>query len=217
MALTRALVIRPTVLLLDEPTSNLDQKLREDMRLEIFALQRRLGIATILVTHDQEEALSISDTMIVMNNGCIEQMGTPTEIYDKPATRFVASFIGNMNFVPAKALANATAGSPCQVQIGEHSFQVTAQKNVSAGDQVEIGIRPERCTLLPASATSAEKPVATGKIKQRIFTGSSVSTHVTCGDATLAVSSYNAGSNGHPLDIGAQVQIVADMTDACAY
>jgi ABC-type Fe3+/spermidine/putrescine transport system ATPase subunit len=98
VALARALVIRPAVLLLDEPLSNLDLKLREGMRVEIAALQRRLGITTVFVTHDQGEALVMSDRIAVMNAGRIEQLGRPAEIYERPATRFVAEFIGRMNF-----------------------------------------------------------------------------------------------------------------------
>src|SRR6185295_12759752 len=94
VALARALVIRPTVLLLDEPLSNLDLKLREEMRLEITSLQRRLGITTILVTHDQGEALVVSDRVAVMNKGQIEQIAPPIDIYERPASRFVAEFIG---------------------------------------------------------------------------------------------------------------------------
>ncbi|MFN2646538.1 MAG: ABC transporter ATP-binding protein [Burkholderiales bacterium] len=99
VALARALVIRPTVLLLDEPLSNLDLKLREEMRVEIATLQRRLGITTVFVTHDQGEALVMSDRIAVMNAGRIDQVGTPSEIYERPATRFVAEFIGRMNFL----------------------------------------------------------------------------------------------------------------------
>jgi ABC-type Fe3+/spermidine/putrescine transport system ATPase subunit len=98
VALARALVIRPTVLLLDEPLSNLDLKLREEMRVEIAGLQRRLGITTVFVTHDQGEALVMSDRIAVMNAGRIEQLGRPAEIYERPASRFVAEFIGRMNF-----------------------------------------------------------------------------------------------------------------------
>ncbi|HYI85668.1 MAG TPA: ABC transporter ATP-binding protein, partial [Burkholderiales bacterium] len=101
VALARALVIRPAVLLLDEPLSNLDLKLREEMRVEIAGLQRRLGITTVFVTHDQGEALVMSDRVAVMNAGRIEQLGTPADVYERPATRFVAQFIGRMNFFRA--------------------------------------------------------------------------------------------------------------------
>jgi ABC-type Fe3+/spermidine/putrescine transport system ATPase subunit len=101
VALARALVIRPAVLLLDEPLSNLDLKLREEMRVEIAGLQRRLGITTVFVTHDQGEALVMSDRIAVMNAGRIEQLGSPADVYERPATRFVAQFIGRMNFFRA--------------------------------------------------------------------------------------------------------------------
>jgi len=101
VALARALVIRPAVLLLDEPLSNLDLKLREEMRVEIAGLQRRLGITTVFVTHDQGEALVMSDRIAVMNAGRIEQLGTAADVYERPATRFVAQFIGRMNFFRA--------------------------------------------------------------------------------------------------------------------
>jgi putative spermidine/putrescine transport system ATP-binding protein len=103
VALARALVIRPRVLLLDEPLSNLDLKLREEMRVEIAAIQRRLAITTVFVTHDQGEALVMSDRIAVMHAGRIEQVGTPAEIYERPATRFVAEFIGRMNFFASGA------------------------------------------------------------------------------------------------------------------
>ena len=100
VALARAVVIRPSVLLLDEPLSNLDLKLREAMRLEIVALQKQLGITTIFVTHDQAEALEMSDRIVVMSHGRVEQIGTPEDIYERPATRNVATFIGQMNLLP---------------------------------------------------------------------------------------------------------------------
>ncbi len=100
VALARALVIRPTVLLLDEPLSNLDLKLREEMRLEITTLQRRLGITTILVTHDQGEALAVSDRIAVMNRGRVEQIGSPDDVYERPASRFVAGVHGHHELLP---------------------------------------------------------------------------------------------------------------------
>ncbi len=99
VALARALVIRPTLLLLDEPLSNLDARLRADLRLEIRRIQKTLGITTVLVTHDQEEALTVSDRVAVVHNGRLQQLGTPDELYRKPANRFVAEFVGKMNRV----------------------------------------------------------------------------------------------------------------------
>ena len=116
VALARALVIRPAVLLLDEPLSNLDLKLREEMRVEIAGLQRRLGITTVFVTHDQGEALVMSDRIAVMNAGRIEQLGTAADVYERPATRFVAQFIGRMNFF--RADGKTVAIRPERAQLG---------------------------------------------------------------------------------------------------
>src|SRR5690606_16897241 len=108
VALARAIIMEPRVLLFDEPLSNLDAKLRDQMRVEIRELQQRLGITTLYVTHDQIEAMSISDRIVVMNGGVIEQIGTPREIYARPATRFVAEFIGKANFLKAIVLDGET-------------------------------------------------------------------------------------------------------------
>jgi putative spermidine/putrescine transport system ATP-binding protein len=116
VALARALVIRPAVLLLDEPLSNLDLKLREEMRVEIAGLQRRLGITTVFVTHDQGEALVMSDRIAVRNAGRIEQLGTPADVYERPATRFVAQFIGRMNFLRGEG--KTVAIRPERAQLG---------------------------------------------------------------------------------------------------
>jgi putative spermidine/putrescine transport system ATP-binding protein len=116
VALARALVIRPAVLLLDEPLSNLDLKLREEMRVEIAGLQRRLGITTVFVTHDQGEALVMSDRIAVMNAGRIEQLGSPADVYERPATGFVAQFIGRMNFLRGEGKTMAIR--PERAQLG---------------------------------------------------------------------------------------------------
>jgi putative spermidine/putrescine transport system ATP-binding protein len=146
VALARALVIRPDLLLLDEPLSNLDLKLREGMRIEILALQRRLGIATVFVTHDQGEALIMSDRVAVMNAGVIEQIGTPSEIYEMPATRFVAEFIGRMNFLSGTALnRDGHNGVIHFAQGGRLTLALPA--GVMTGAAVEIAVRPERARL----------------------------------------------------------------------
>jgi iron(III) transport system ATP-binding protein len=111
VAIARALAIEPAILLMDEPLSNLDAKLRERMRFELRELQRRTGIATLYVTHDQAEAMVLSDQIVVMNNGRIEQMGTPEEIYDRPLTRFVSDFIGLSNIFPIETVAPSEAGA----------------------------------------------------------------------------------------------------------
>ena len=139
VALARALVYRPRVLLLDEPLAALDRKLRESMRDELRAIQRAVGITTIFVTHDQAEALGLSDRIAVMNGGRIEQLGAPRDLYERPATRFVADFIGSSTVLRGRAIdcdRVALAGGP---------FASPAPPSASA--RVELAIRPERVRL----------------------------------------------------------------------
>jgi len=141
VALARALAIRPQVLLLDEPLSALDAKIRVSLRAEIRSIQQRLGITTIYVTHDQEEALSLSDRIVVMNVGVIEQVGTPSEIYNFPKTAFVANFVGTLN------TANAEVVDPDRsiISVDGVPFETAKDlKNRKKGDKVRISIRPER-------------------------------------------------------------------------
>ena len=149
VALARALAISPGLLLLDEPLSALDARVRVRLRQEIKELQRRVGVTTIMVTHDQEEALTMADRIVVMNRGRIEQIGSPSEIYRNPATAFVADFIGAMTFIPGEAL------DPTHVRIGSLVFE-TALYSIRAGSAVSVGIRPEevRVRNLPADAVN---------------------------------------------------------------
>jgi ABC-type Fe3+/spermidine/putrescine transport system ATPase subunit len=146
VAFARALVTRPEVLLLDEPLSNLDAKLRVHMRLEIRKLQQDLGITTIYVTHDQEEAMSLSDHVVVMNDGRIEQQGLPHDIYEKPASRFVADFIGTSNFVPAQVLQ--VNGRNLILEVLGKTLSLTApERQFQSGDSALLVIRPEHLHL----------------------------------------------------------------------
>ena len=142
VALARALVMEPKVLLMDEPLSNLDAKLRESMRTEIRRIQRRLGITSVYVTHDQIEAMTLSDRVVVMNGGLIEQVGTPAEIYRPPRTRFVAGFIGRANFIEARVLD----GKPGNLMVSVYG-QAVRLSNVKeaypAGTQLTLIARPE--------------------------------------------------------------------------
>jgi putative spermidine/putrescine transport system ATP-binding protein len=151
VALARALVIRPALLLLDEPLSNLDLKLREEMRIEIASLQRRLGIATVFVTHDQDEALTMSDRIAVMRQGRIEQIGAPRDIYERPATEFVATFIGTINMLRSKIVGRSTCGS-VMLETAAGPARLPAGAAL-AGDDTLLTIRPERLNLAaPGSA-----------------------------------------------------------------
>jgi putative spermidine/putrescine transport system ATP-binding protein len=143
VALARALAIEPTVLLLDEPLSALDAKIRVALRHEIRQIQRQLGITTVYVTHDQEEALELSDRIVVMSEGRIEQVGTPFEIYNFPSTGFVASFVGTLNAVPAR-IADAAGRA---LTIGGHAVRTASSLDGQPSDHVMVAIRPEMITI----------------------------------------------------------------------
>ncbi len=151
VALARALVYRPRVLLLDEPLAALDKKLREEMRDELRAIQRSVGITTVFVTHDQAEALGLSDRIAVMSRGRIEQLGAPREIYERPASRFVADFIGASTVLRGRAVADdRVALSP------DLTIRVRVGGILRVGEQVELAIRPERVRLAAAGEGTAE-------------------------------------------------------------
>jgi len=148
VALARALVMEPKVLLMDEPLSNLDAKLRESMRSEIRRIQRSLGITSVYVTHDQIEAMTLSDRVVIMNQGLIEQAGTPVEVYRHPRTRFVADFIGRANFIPAVVL-NGKPGE-LSVSVFGQQLQLAAVKDTfREGSQITLLARPEMIELAP--------------------------------------------------------------------
>ena len=152
VALARAIATSPGLLLLDEPLSALDAKVRVHLRHEVKELQRRLGVTTIMVTHDQEEALTMADRIVVMNQGVIEQVGTPLEIYRHPQTAFVADFIGTMNFLPGRVVA------PDRVEMGQQALCCEAGGLVQ-GTDVTIAIRPEDI-LVQGAARDGENAVA---------------------------------------------------------
>ncbi len=150
MALARALATSPSLLLLDEPLSALDARVRVRLRDEIKDLQRRLGVTTIMVTHDQEEAMAMADRIVVMNHGVIEQVGTPIEIYTRPATAFVADFVGHMTFFDARV---RDAG---HVEAGSLTLAVP-NLDAAAGSAVRIGFRPEEVQVRAANQTADNK------------------------------------------------------------
>ena len=137
VALARALATSPSLLLLDEPLSALDARVRVHLREEIKALQRRLGVTTIMVTHDQEEALALADEIVVMNRGRVEQIGTPTEIYNAPATAFIADFVGEMNMLDATILAAN------RIRVGALTLSSAHAEARTPGERVQVGLRPE--------------------------------------------------------------------------
>jgi putative spermidine/putrescine transport system ATP-binding protein len=191
VALARALAFEPKILLLDEPLSALDAKIRVALRHEIRAIQRQLGITTVYVTHDQEEALSLSDRVVVMSEGRMEQVGTPFEIYNFPTTAFVASFVGTLN-VLAGTIVEAGRG---EVSIAGQTISLTRKFEGRAGQEVRVALRPEMATLgdRPAGSTRL-----TGKVADVSFLGSIVRIRVDVGRAG-GPSGGNGSSDGQVL------------------
>jgi spermidine/putrescine transport system ATP-binding protein len=190
VALARALVNRPKVLLLDEPLGALDLKLRKAMQLELKALQNRLQITFVYVTHDQEEALTMSDRIAVMSRGHVLQIGTPQQVYDRPTNRFVADFIGETNFLEGVFKARG-ADRGVVVVDGELPIRVPVEKSVEASSSVVIAIRPEKITVSeqPAGADSV-----VGTVEEVIYTGTDTRYLVRItSKSVLAVRQQNVG------------------------
>ncbi|MDH3239354.1 MAG: ABC transporter ATP-binding protein [Alphaproteobacteria bacterium] len=172
LALARALVREPAVLLLDEPLSNLDAKLREETRTEIRDLVKRLGITTIYVTHDQLEALTMSDVIAVMDQGLIVQEGSPVEIYRTPAVRFVADFIGLTNFIEGRITSVTANGSNMgDVETASGMIKCELPTGSTTGDKVVIVIRPEDVNLMPASTAAGGENMLQGEVAAAMFMG----------------------------------------------
>ena len=177
VALARAWVVEPSVLLFDEPLSNLDAKLRVSMRTEIRKIQQKVGITAIYVTHDQAEAMSISDKIIIMNGGIVEQMGTPQETYYYPKSEFVADFIGEANFLKGKVTA------PNQIMVNGIEIQ-TNTGNLKIGKDCKLVLRPE-------SATLGEEGIVPCEVVYSCFMGSYQNYHVMVGDTLVKLEEYN--------------------------
>jgi len=166
VALARAIVCEPRLVLLDEPLAALDAELRRSMRLFLKDLQRKIQTTFVFVTHDQEEAISISDRIVVMNHGRIEQVGTPVEVYDQPANTFVARFFGENNILPAQVLADVGEGVIIRSALGDHPIEVRPQAKALA-----VAIRPERLRLHRDQLGVAGPGTAPARIEQMIYLG----------------------------------------------
>ncbi len=184
VALARTLAIEPRVLLLDEPLSNLDAQLRHHMRRELVALQRRLGITTIFVTHDQEEALTTADRMAVMDKGVIQQIGTPVELFDTPVSRFVAEFIGSVNILRGSIVGGAGGDARFSSSAGE--FGVPAGEENHSSGEISVAFRPH--ALLIARQDADRDPLRawlSAKVTEREFLGEFVRYRLQAGDTEL--------------------------------
>jgi spermidine/putrescine transport system ATP-binding protein len=167
VALARALVLDPAVLLLDEPLGALDAKLRKALQVELKALQETVGITFVYVTHDQEEALTMSDRLAVMSNGRIEQIGGPKEVYEEPATAYVADFLGTSNMM--KAQADGRTGDGCRVRLGD--FELSARRgDTDASGTVRLVIRPERVRIEPRGESGPNRVPA--MVERHVYLGS---------------------------------------------
>ncbi|HET7160777.1 MAG TPA: ABC transporter ATP-binding protein [Burkholderiales bacterium] len=180
VALARTLAIEPQVLLLDEPLSNLDAKLRVQMRRELSALQKKLGITTIFVTHDQEEAMTTADRIAVMDEGVIQQVGTPLDLFDNPANRFVANFVGSINLLPGRILKAADGVA----MIDTPALGRLPLRHAQAPREVEIALRPHTLALATAPGASERIWVA-GAIIEREFVGELVRYTIQIGETLL--------------------------------
>jgi putative spermidine/putrescine transport system ATP-binding protein len=192
VSLARALAIRPNVLLLDEPLSALDAKIRVSLRAEIRSIQKRLGITAIFVTHDQEEALSISDRIVVMYDGNVEQVGTPFDIYNFPRTSFVANFVGSLN------TADAEVVDPEKGLLNMDGVQLVSAAKMDArrkGDKVRIAIRPERFSF---ASDGKKANVLDCQIENITFLGSVVRVHILIGKTRFTMDTFNYPSLALP-------------------
>jgi spermidine/putrescine transport system ATP-binding protein len=191
VALARALVLRPAVLLLDEPLGALDAKIRKQLRLELKALQEEVGITFVFVTHDQEEALSMSDRVAVMSNGRIEQIGTPAEVYESPATVFVADFLGVSNLMDAQAESDPVHPEHCTVAVGDFRLRAGCG-DLAASGPVKIVARPERLQLLEHG--DPRPNCVPGLVERTVYVGASVQVMVRLATgAQLQASIANTG------------------------
>lgn len=200
VALARALAPRPNVLLLDEPLSALDAKIRVSLREEIREIQKKLGITTIFVTHDQEEALSISDRVVVMYQGRADQIDTPFEIYNRPKTRFVATFVGTLSIIEA-TVADPAANT---VTIGDRTITIPESLgNTKPGDKISLALRPEAMSLHPSDKREFS---LSGKVEAMSFLGSVIRTRLNVDGNALSFDVFN--------DPSLKLPVVGDVIEA---
>ncbi len=195
VALARALIFSPSLVLLDEPLGALDAQLRQHLQLEIKQIQRRLGLTVVAVTHDQNEALTMSDRIAVMNDGRVLQIDRPEVVYERPASRFVASFLGESNFLSGVVSHGDEHAGVAEVA-GCGAFQFVTGERPVPGDRVTVAIRPEKMRLCPTRPEGSNSWPC--RVTQRIYSGELVHYRVAAGDQILSVKRANDGSDFHP-------------------
>lgn len=205
IALARAIVFEPQVLLLDEPLSALDANMREEMRVEIKKIQKETGITAIFVTHDQEEALSMSDRIVVMNAGAVEQIGTPEEVYERPATAFVANFLGKANML-AGTVSGSGQGTAVVLATGQ-TINVACPRPLADGSKVTVVVRPQKLSV--GAAASANR--LSGRVVSASYLGGSAIYEIDVGGKTSIRA--NAPISGRVLREGETIDLGFDPQD----
>jgi spermidine/putrescine ABC transporter ATP-binding subunit len=212
IAVARAVAFTPKVLLMDEPLGALDLKLRELMQIELRKLQQELRITTIYVTHDQTEAMTMSDRIAVINNGEIEQLDTAERIYNNPRTKFVADFVGKINLIHGKVVD--TDGETAIVEAVGNRFQIPRSDDTAVGLKLAIGIRPEHLSLVPEGSEVDRRNAITGTVTNQFFAGNILRTDVDIGvGGGIVVESRPADGMA---DLGSRMMITWDPADCVA-
>jgi spermidine/putrescine ABC transporter ATP-binding subunit len=207
VALARALIKRPKVLLLDEPLSALDAKLRDEMRLELTRLQENVGITFIIVTHDQDEALSMASRIAVMDKGAVQQIATPAELYEQPSSRFVADFIGKVNLINAQVVSSTSKKLVCDARgLGKVELP---HEGRAAGGAIAIAVRPEKLKISEGQPKTAKAIKTEGKVRDVAYYGDTSHVVVRCNDELeLSVNVQNdSRSGGSGVERGQKVWI----------
>ncbi len=202
VALARALVNRPRVLLLDEPLGALDLKLRKEMQLELKHLQTGLGITFVYVTHDQEEALTMSDRIVLMRQGRIAQIGTPSELYDRPASRYVADFIGETNLLAGTV--EESRNGEAALRIGVDVLRGISEGRLEAGREAWLAVRPEAIAVRPPVGEWSGGNVVSATVREAVYAGSAVRVHATLTSGQRIVAHVPAGTS---VAVGAAVRL----------
>jgi len=209
IAVARAVAYAPKVLLMDEPLGALDLKLRESMQVELSRIQQELGITAVYVTHDQTEAMNMSDRIAVMNHGILDQIGTAEEIYDSPRTKFVADFVGQINFLPARTVGSENGWTIIDTPGGR--TRVSNDERVPSGDNVSFAIRPERLGIIMPGEIPAGKESMEGRVTEVRFAGNRMMIHAMVGgDSQIVVE---AGRADPPTEAGERILVTWNAED----